>query len=86
MKYSLACICGYETPHVENKKDVDTDLIDIHQEFCEVYINDLKKNPNCIDTYTQEHTPIIKGKCFKCKNDIEYTDLSYFCPICLTHQ
>ena len=45
MKYSLACICGYETPHVENKKDVDDELIYIHQEYCEVYIKELKKNP-----------------------------------------
>lgn len=46
MKYSLACICGYETPQVENEKDIDVDLMEIHQEFCQAYINkynELKK-------------------------------------------
>ena len=43
MKYSLACICGYETPLVEDEKDIDVDLIEIHQEFCQVYINECKQ-------------------------------------------
>jgi len=34
MKFSIACICGYETPLVENKKHIDYDLLDAHQEFC----------------------------------------------------
>tara|TARA_B100000519_G_C13980689_1_gene314455 strand:+ start:438 stop:581 length:144 start_codon:yes stop_codon:yes gene_type:complete len=38
MKFSIACICGYETPLVENKKDIDYDLLNAHQEFCEVYL------------------------------------------------
>ena len=35
MKYSASCICGYETPLVENKEDIDYDLLHAHQEFCE---------------------------------------------------
>lgn len=34
MKHSGVCICGYETPLVENEKDIDWELLDIHQEFC----------------------------------------------------
>ena len=34
MKHSGGCICGYETPLVENEKDIDWELLDIHQEFC----------------------------------------------------
>mgnify|MGYP003142099175 CR=1 FL=1 len=35
MKHSGVCICGYETPLVEDREDIDWDLLDIHQEFCE---------------------------------------------------
>jgi hypothetical protein len=35
MKYSVICVCGYETPLVENKEDIDWDLLHSHQEFCE---------------------------------------------------
>jgi len=38
MKYSVACICGYETPLVDNEEDIDVELLEIHQEFCEAYI------------------------------------------------
>ena len=38
MRFSIACICGYESPLVENNKDLDYDLLDAHQEFCEVYL------------------------------------------------
>ena len=34
----------------------------------------------------QEMTPIIKDECWKCKEEIEYTDLFYYCPQCLAHQ
>jgi hypothetical protein len=34
MKYSVECLCGYETPAVENKKDVDYELLDAHQMLC----------------------------------------------------
>ena len=34
MKHSGVCICGYETPLVEDREDIDWDLLDIHQEFC----------------------------------------------------
>ena len=34
MKHSLSCLCGYETPLVENEDDVDTELIAIHQQGC----------------------------------------------------
>ncbi len=34
MKYSASCDCGYETPLVENEKDIDWELLEIHQEFC----------------------------------------------------
>jgi hypothetical protein len=34
----------------------------------------------------QETTPIIKDECWKCKEEIEYTDLFYYCPLCLAHQ
>ena len=36
MKYSIACICGFETPAVENREDLDEELMDAHQEFCKV--------------------------------------------------
>ena len=38
MKYSVACICGYETPLVENEEDIDYDLLAAHQEFCEALL------------------------------------------------
>jgi len=27
--------CGYETPLVEDEEDIDWELLDIHQEWCE---------------------------------------------------
>ena len=39
MKYSVSCLCGYETPLVENKEDVDYELLDIHQESCQTIRN-----------------------------------------------
>jgi hypothetical protein len=36
MKHSLVCLCGYETPLVENEEDIDLDLLHAHQEFCKV--------------------------------------------------
>ena len=38
MKHSGFCECGYETPLVEDREDIDWDLLDAHQEFCEVAI------------------------------------------------
>tara|TARA_R100000329_G_scaffold130055_1_gene109118 strand:- start:595 stop:894 length:300 start_codon:yes stop_codon:yes gene_type:complete len=35
MRYSASCICGYETPLVDDKDDIDYDLLHAHQEFCE---------------------------------------------------
>jgi len=34
MKFSVACICGYESPLVNNEEDIDYDLLHAHQEFC----------------------------------------------------
>jgi len=34
MKYSAKCDCGYETPLVENREEVDYELMEIHLEFC----------------------------------------------------
>ena len=42
MRYSLECICGYETPLVENEEDIDFELLEIHQEFCQAVIEYLK--------------------------------------------
>jgi len=38
MRFSIACICGYETPLVDEEEDIDYDLLDEHQEFCKVYL------------------------------------------------
>jgi len=38
MKYSVSCICGFETPLVEDKADIDYDLLYSHQEFCKIYL------------------------------------------------
>ena len=38
MKYSGVCICGYETPLVEDREDIDWDLLDIHQDDCQAAI------------------------------------------------
>jgi len=35
MRHSGYCICGYETPLVDDEKDIDWDLLDAHQEFCD---------------------------------------------------
>lgn len=45
MRFSVACICGYETPLVDDEQDIDYDLLHAHQEFCEVCIAILEKNP-----------------------------------------
>lgn len=37
MRYSAICYCGYETPLVDNEKDIDFGLLDAHQEFCSYY-------------------------------------------------
>jgi hypothetical protein len=42
MKYSVSCICGYETPLVDNEDDIDYDLLDSHQQFCEVYLANIR--------------------------------------------
>ena len=34
MKVAGYCPCGYETPLVEDEKDIDWDLLDWHQEWC----------------------------------------------------
>jgi len=34
MKHSGFCLCGYETPRVNNEEDIDWDLLYAHQEFC----------------------------------------------------
>jgi len=39
MRHSGVCVCGYETPPVENEEDIDWDLIHAHQEFCTVSKN-----------------------------------------------
>ena len=38
MKYSGLCHCGYETPLVECEEDIDWEILDAHQDFCEVYV------------------------------------------------
>jgi len=38
MRFSVACLCGYETPLVDNEEDLDYDLLHAHQEFCKVYL------------------------------------------------
>jgi hypothetical protein len=44
MRHSAYCVgCGYETPLVEDEEDIDWDLLDIHQEWCEALIEH-KKN------------------------------------------
>jgi len=34
MRFSAICLCGYETPLVDNEEDIDYDLLHAHQEFC----------------------------------------------------
>jgi len=36
MRHSASCICGYETPLVDDEKDIDWDLLHAHQEFCRI--------------------------------------------------
>jgi len=36
MKHSAVCVCGYETPLVEDENNIDWELLDIHQDFCDV--------------------------------------------------
>ena len=36
MKHSAVCVCGYETPLVADEKDIDWELLDAHQDFCDV--------------------------------------------------
>ena len=38
MKHCGYCPCGFETPLVENKEDVDWELLHAHQEFCKIAI------------------------------------------------
>ena len=35
MKHSAVCVCGYETPQVEDENNIDWELLEIHQEFCD---------------------------------------------------
>ncbi len=35
MKHSVACLCGYETPLVEDEDKVDYDMLYIHQSWCD---------------------------------------------------
>ena len=44
MRFSLVCICGFETPLVDDEEDIDLDLMDIHQEDCEQAIKMNKEN------------------------------------------
>tara|TARA_R100001377_G_scaffold83946_2_gene66435 strand:+ start:2434 stop:2592 length:159 start_codon:yes stop_codon:yes gene_type:complete len=37
MKYSLECMCGFETPLVEDKTMVDWGMMDNHQQWCKTY-------------------------------------------------
>ena len=45
MKYSVSCICGFETPLVEDKADIDYDLLHSHQEFCKIYLANKEEAP-----------------------------------------
>ena len=37
MRFSVACICGYETPLVD-EENIDYGLLHAHQEFCKAYL------------------------------------------------
>jgi len=43
MKYSVSCLCGYETPLVDNIEEVDYDLLDMHTEECKIWIKNYIK-------------------------------------------
>ena len=47
MRFSVACLCGYETPLVDNEEDLDYDLLHAHQEFCKVYLENTDKYEEC---------------------------------------
>lgn len=36
MKFSVECICGYETPLADSEENIDWDLFDAHQAWCKV--------------------------------------------------
>ena len=38
MKYSLQCLCGYETYPVENLNNLDYAVLHAHMAFCQVYL------------------------------------------------
>mgnify|MGYP001324003142 FL=1 len=57
MKHSGFCECGYETPLVEDEGDIDWDLLNAHQEFCEVLKG--QKNCNLLRHYIQSIGDII---------------------------
>ena len=75
MKYSLACICGYETPHVENKKDVDDELIYIHQKYCEMYIKSEK------DELTSIEIELILGLVTQAIEELGLGEMEYLKPL-----
>ena len=60
MKYSIECICGWETPLVESEELIDFDLLNEHQWECEVYNDNLP--PYMIPDIEERHPDTGRGK------------------------
>lgn len=61
MKYSVACICGFETPLVENEEDIDHDLLAAHQEFCEALSGVIPKHNHMVGILWGKTTELIRS-------------------------
>ena len=49
-------------------------------------MTELQKLKARVEYMEENWTPIIRNKCYKCEEDIVYTEVFYYCPFCLEHQ
>ena len=71
------------------RQRLETTLSNIQYQKSIMMWDDEEKIEHCIEALKileQETTPIITDDCFKCGENITYTDEFSFCPLCLQQQ
>ena len=68
------------------RERLQTTLSNIQWERGGTTYNNIEHCIEVLKILEKETTPIIKDNCFKCGENITYTDEFSFCPVCLTHQ
>jgi Zn finger protein HypA/HybF involved in hydrogenase expression len=71
------------------RERLETTLSNLEYQKGQMFWDDKEKIEHCIEALKhieKDTTHIFKDNCWKCGEYIEYTNLSSFCPKCLTQQ